>query len=804
MEACAVEPAAIDKDTAMNHALRSIIAAGALLACGQAIASGGGAWDPFVNRSAPDSALGRYQSGELGLVLGSYDRLYLYTAWRSVMLGPEELKAAPNPQGGLLRAIGNRNGGWIDGAQGAKVYGAWEAAIAAALQQPPTPAKPGDLLASGYFNCPIASYTFATGTLNDLAKRADATPARLGAWIATQRQVFAFCGDDPAAPRSRYDARRPIPAPAELPADEALYWRQMQQYQLASAAFYDENYALSGSLFARIAATDKHPLRLWGEYLALRSQARAAVYVPASASQAAWDEQQQARKDPAAAAARLAAQQKKLAAIQASVDHILANPELASLHEASRAVARSMQVRLTPGQRFAELSKLLDDPRANPYLEDHLGDWRVLANDLLQQPYGKQVDNRAALRAGAGFVDWMQTVQYCRDDQAQRRCAGEQEHALAQWRHSAQEGNKAQARIWLLASAMLADAMPEDLEKASLQVAPSAPEYLTLRHALARHYRLTGQTARARAIADAALASPQLSAAGSVSARNLFLQERFAVAATPADAANFLLRTHSRALDPDTGELRTGNRQGAEASPAQVSIAADGIRWLNSGLSTADLSELAGNPELAPDLRAQIAAAAWMRFDLLGQGAPALAAAQLLAQTTPELAPVIDKYRKLAGTPERHHWMLVNALKYGLSPMFDGNTAQPALRPADDTLADMWCKMPAKAGAQYQENTDAEYSLPMPELGDTAARDSELTQLAALKTATGTLGDAVMQRATAVPNDAELPWLLYVTVQSTRGGCLDEDSKKLSRSAFTLLHKRYKNNEWAAKTPYFY
>ena len=95
----------------MNHALRSIIATGALLACGQAVASGGGAWDPFVNRSAPDSALGRYQSGELGLVLGSYDRLYLYTAWRSVMLGPEELKAAPNPQGGLLRA-GDRQSQW--------------------------------------------------------------------------------------------------------------------------------------------------------------------------------------------------------------------------------------------------------------------------------------------------------------------------------------------------------------------------------------------------------------------------------------------------------------------------------------------------------------------------------------------------------------------------------------------------------------------------------------------------------------------------------------------------------------------
>jgi hypothetical protein len=805
MEARDVGPAAIFKEHAMTHLLRSVFTAGAVLACGYACASGGGSWDPFVNRGAPDIALGRYQAGELGLVLGSYERTYLYTAWRSVVLGPEGLKAAPNPQGGLLRAIGSRNGGWIDGAEGAKIYGAWQAAVSAALKQAPAPVKPGDSLANGYINCPASSYSFATSTLNELAKRSDATPARLGAWITTQRQVFKFCGDDPAAPRNRYDdTKRVIAAPVELPPTEALYWRQMQQYQLASAAFYDENYALSGSLFARIGATDKHPLRHWGEYLSLRSQARAAVYIPPSASQAAWDEQLQARRDPAFAAARLVAQQKKLAAIQASVDHILANPELASLHEASRAVARSMQVRLTPAQRFAELSKLLDDPRANPYLDDHLGDWRMLANDLLQQPYGKQVDTRAPLRAAAGFVDWMQTVQLCRDDLAQRRCAGEQGHALEQWRRYAKDGNKPQARAWLLASAMLADAMPADLEKASLQVAASAPEYLTVRHALARHYRLSKQADKARAITDAVLAGPQLSAANSASARNLFLQERFAVAVSPADAASYLLRTHSRDLDPDTGEVQTGNWKGAEPSAPRVSIAADGIRWLNSGLSAADLSELAGNPKLAPDLRRQIAAAAWIRFDLLDQGAPALEAAQLVAQTTPELTPVIDKYRKLAGTPERHHWMLVNALKYGLSPMFGSGTADPKQRPADDTLANMWCKMPAKAGAPYQENTDAEYTLPMPDLGDTATRDKELAQLAALKTATGYIGDSVLQRANAVPNDPELPWLLYVTVQSTRGGCLDDDSKKLSRSAFSLLHKRYKNNEWAAKTPYFY
>lgn len=790
----------------MIHPLRPLLFATALLACTHAGASGGGAWDSYVNRSGPDIALGRYQSGELGVVLPSYDRMYLYAAWRSVLLGADGLKAVPNPQGGLLRAIGSRNGGWVDAAEGKKVYGAWQAAISSALKQAPVAPKEDDSMANGYLTCPLGSYTFATATLNDLARRSDATPARLNAWITTQRQVFKFCGDDAQAQRNRFDgAKRVIPAPIELPATEALYWRQMQQYQLASAAFYGENYALSTSLFTRIGATDKHPLRQWGEYLSLRSQARAAVFVPGpNPEQAAWQERLDARREgPAAAAARLAAAQKKLAAIQASADHLLANPELSSLHEASRAIVRSMQVRLTPSLRFAELSKLLDDPRANPYQDDHLGDWRVLANELLQPPGAEQADGRSALRASAGFIDWMQTVQQCQGYEAKPNCAAERAHAVELWNRHAKEGNKAQARVWLLAAVLLSEKMTPELEKAALQVPAAAPEYLTMRYALARHYRLSKQADKARALADAVLTGPALAANNSTSARNQILQERFAVASSPGDAANYLLRASVRDLDPDTGELSKASEE-AGASAARVDLAADGTRWLNSGLSTADLAALAGNPKLPKPLRTQIAVATWMRADLLGQDDAASSAAVQIEQNAPLLAPVMQKYRKLAGTPEHRYWMLVNALKYGLSPMYSYSSAEIAARAPDDTLADMWCKVPAKPGDSYGENTEAEHSLPMPDLGNGAARDKELAQLSGLKTATGYLGDLVLQHASAVPNDPELPWLLYVTVQSTRGGCLDADAKTLSKSAFTVLHKRYKNNEWARKTPYFY
>ena len=724
----------------MTHRLRPLIIAATLLACANAGASGGGSWDSYVTRSGPDIALGRYQSGELGVLMPTYERMYLYVAWRSVLLGADEMKAVPNPQGGLLRAIGSRNGGWVDAGDGKKVYAAWQAAISTALKQAPVAPKDDDSMANGYLTCPLGSYTFATTTLNDLARRSDATPARLNAWITTQRQVFKFCGDDAEAQRNRYDGvKRVIPAPVELPATEALYWRQMQQYQLASAAFYGENYALSGSLFAKIGATDKHPLRQWGEYLNLRSQARAAVFVPGpNADQAIWQERLDARREgPAAAAVRLAAAQKKLAVIQASADHILANPELSSLHEATRAIVRSMQVRLTPTLRFAELSKLLDDPRANPYQDDHLGDWRVLANDLLQPPVAEQADTRPALRGMAGFIDWMQTIQACQEYQAKRSCAVERTHAIDQWNRYAKQGNKAQARVWMLAAVMLSDTLTPELEKAAQQVPVAAPEYLTLRYALARHYRLSKQADKARTFGDAILSGPTLTANRSVSARNQFLQERFALATSPADAANYLLRAESRDLDPDTGELAKASEEpGANAAAAaRVDVAADGIRWLNSGLSTADSVGAGRQSQSCPKaLRARIAIAAWMRFDLLGQDEAALGATQQIEQNAPAAgaggaevsqagrhtgAPLLDAGQRPEVRAVADVWRL--------------RLRDLAVRAPDDTLADMWCKLPAKAGDSYGENTEAEHTLPMPELGNGAARDKELAQLSGLE-----------------------------------------------------------------------
>lgn len=770
----------------------SLIAIGAALACAHAAASGGGAYDRFVNRSATDIPLNLYQAGTLGVVLPSYERMYLYTAWRSVALG-DDAKSAPNPPGGLLRALGSRTGGWYDSGGVAEAYDPWVAQVNAVVK--PAPAAKGEPEPQKfyYLNCPVSSYAFATRTLSELAKRSDATPARLSAWVAAQQQVFKICGDDPKAQRQPYDDGKPkpvVPMPKPLPATEALYWRQMQQYQLASAAFYADDYAASQRLFTEIGATEGHPLRNWGAYLALRAQLRAAL-AP--------------KPDTATTPAQ------KLAAMQAGAARILRDPALADLHESTRALMRSAQARVTPEARFTELSKLLDDPRANPYLEDHLGDWRVLANQFLAEPASKeQQPLLSQFRRNAGFVDWIATVQACAVTRDKELCKHQQPHALEQWRrYSAGKGaaDQAQARVWLLALAMLSDtdqglALPADAEQAASKVAPNAPEYLTLRLALTRHYRLTRQDAKARATAEAVLAGAPLASARS-GARNQFLQERFAVATSPADAASYLLRTVGNDLDPDTGEVALRAADGTPATAAAGTIAADGLRWLNQGLATADLLALGSNTALDAATRTRIALAAWMRADLLQQADLATQAAQLAGRNTPALAPLLQQYLSLKTAPERRHRMLVDALKYGFSPVVrvwaPSEPGQP--RGDDDMLADLWCKFSSGDG---DWDTGVEQAPPLRDTGNIAQRDQELGALGKLKTATGYVGEHVLQRAAAMPSDPDLPWLLHVVVMSTRGGCLDADSHTLSKNAFTLLHKRYKYSPWAGKTPYFY
>jgi hypothetical protein len=729
--------------------MKYLLACAALAAvAANAFASGdyGPSYTMFKAYTKPDIPNMRFQAGDLGVLQPGMRRVYLYTAWRAIMRGAPVAKK-PGTEGGLDRADGSAFGyGWdhVDGEDtSADLIGRAAKVLNIRID---------DAAARMIVACPAAANAHAAATLRQLEARPDANRARVDAWLHAQYQVGESCQ---RAEDARYSYRAEklpeIVAPQPLPATEPAYWRQLRDYQRAAWQFHGAHYAESTALFDQIGATAGHPMRGLGAYLALRSEIRRAVAaVPQTPRDAREREAQVLDKRGAA---------------------IVADASLQAMHEPARALLRAMRVRLTPEARLDELNRYLGDPAHDPFALDRLGDWSILMDEAKAEP----------LRGQYAFIDWIATLQDCAGSR-DGSCAAPARHALERW----QQGTKQRGHTdpWLVAALMLAETPAPALEQAALAVDADDPAYLTVRYHLARLYRLAGKRDAARAIADAALKG-KLSPA----TRNLFREERFAVATSVRDAGAYLLRANVDMASPD-------------AAPAEDMLNDDAIAWLKRGLATADMLELARVESLPQPLRARIAGAAWIRAALLDQPETGRAAADLLARLVPAVAEMVTRYARAATPAERRHVALVASVAFGLSADLD-MAAPPVTRTlAGDATASAWCSFKP---SQFDTPTSFVWRLPAPpELGDTAARRTELGRLEQLKTATGTFGDDVLQWADTHPADPELPWLLHVAVMSTRGGCLDKDASALSRKAHALLHKRWPRSEWARATPYFY
>lgn len=652
---------------------------------------------------------------------------------------------------------------------------------------------------SQYLNCPSPAFVFALENLEMLQKRRDATPERLSDWITAQDSVFDFCDYDPQRPYSMQPAR-PVPElPKPLAATEPRYWRQLRDYQIATAYFYNESYAQSRQAFDLIATTRDHPMHRWGAYLALRAEIRSLTME----HNANWDTRYSASQP--------AAQGSPLDKVNERARRILADPSLQPVHEATRASMRTAQYRLTPLDRLYQLSEQLNDLTQDPHRRSALGDWRRLANDLFDNGDSHRKNPiEAELRSRYAYFDWMRSLQDCGlAPDPKRTCDEATQKVRTRWNNGSPEKAMpaGERQAWMVAALMLAEKLDPPLEQAALSVLPTAPEYLTVRYHLARLYRLAGQAAKAREFSDTALKSPQLAQARSDSAIYLFQQERFASAISLDDAAPFLVRKSQWTLDRDTGESVT-----VKDEPQSARLAADGSVWVNRRLGVADLLNLARKQNLPTSTRNSLIVSAWMRADFLGQGAAADEAAHM-AQAAPGLRDAADAYLKASTPEDKRHQLVLSSLRLTMTPeagSYGTDFTKPPSRPTteaeDSTLASMWCSIGKTGeGAANPWTVRVEQIPPVPDLSaNPKARDQEISELSKIGTATGFVGEHVLNRVKTHPSDPDLPWLLHVVVLSTRGGCVDPGNRTLSRAAHKVLHTRFKNSPWAQKTPYWY
>jgi len=754
------------------HALT--LAALALLAAPSVHASGGGGdapQDELVSRSAPDYDRDQMLRGHVGILLPTWDRASQYLAWRAIVTGGKA-PSAPRP---ASRAASDVPAGWRDAAK----------APPAAIGGIDIPA----INANSVFdrpNCNADAQDFAATTLAAVQARPDRTQARVDAWVAAQTRVFKLCERDPLEVLAA-----PDPLIEPLPATEPLYWRQLREYQAAAAAFYAAHYAQSQQAFARIGHTPGHPMQGWGAYLALRSHLRAVQL--STTPKAGTATPAPARPEQLA----------DLATLRKEGAAILADGALAPMHAATEATLRRAAFLLAPGHRYAELTAMLSDLKADPSHEDALDDWQLIGSsrpDALTDEHAIE-----ALLEAHPWFDWVSGLPGGTDAlppaparAASSACPADCVHANEAFAGAA--GKAGERRAWLVEALMFAAPPSSALETAAQAVPPQAPEYATVRYYLAGHLAASGRADAARSMSEGLLGRLQSGKPLSTSAINLVTQQRFGLATSVADASSWLLMFPNASTNPDTGER-------ADPAAAVLAPSDEGMRWLDRSLSVADLLTLAHSLKTPSAWRSRIAVAAWMRADLLGDAPAALEAASLVEQEVPALKAVALRYRVTPAGPERQHWLLVGALRHGLSPDFprygrDMGATYPLAKP-DETVADLWCRigddeLDADAGARRSPLQPPEVT------ADAARRDAERARLLKMHTATGFVGQHVLAWAATHPADKDLPWLLYVAVQSSRGGCLDPDHTAISKKAWQLLHQRFPRSPWTEQTPYFY
>jgi hypothetical protein len=66
------------------------------------------------------------------------------------------------------------------------------------------------------------------------------------------------------------------------------------------------------------------------------------------------------------------------------------------------------------------------------------------------------------------------------------------------------------------------------------------------------------------------------------------------------------------------------------------------------------------------------------------------------------------------------------------------------------------------------------------------------------------LPQQALKWARETPDDPRIPEALHFAVRATRYGCDHEETSRLSKEAFKLLHSRYPNSKWAKETPYWF
>jgi hypothetical protein len=719
----------------------------------------------FVYTKHPDFPLEQFAKGKLGVVSPTWARSYLVVAYRNLAGAPlsqteaQDVKSLWDERLNLSSDSGSEDWSKQWNEARAKVSGTQPVQFDIYRNRE----KPNEY--ESFLNCQQDALKNAEALLNERITKFGADSPQVHDWLAAQDMVFLNCHEG-----------QHIPQPAAADAEQLV--RADRAYQIAAANFYATNYDAATQQFDAIAKEKNSPYRIIAPYLAARAMLRKGSFA-------------EKPEDKSAA----------LTDAENRFNAILKDNSLARAHEIAARLLNLTKLRLHPEAKLHEFAHTIAKQDASKNFKQGVWDYTVLMDGFLgDDSEGEQSPKKPVPESlkSDDLTDWIVTMQ---------------ESADAASAHSLQRWEQSKSVAWLVAAMTNAkgnEPKATDLITAAGQVEHSSAGFPSLAFHTARLLKEAGRSDAARAYLDSVLtndrryldasAANQLMAARMMLAQNLdqFLQN---AQRKPAGFSD----------DNDGREIPEDEKEAAETAKDHENLFdLDAANIFNKAMPAAIMKDAARSNVLAPNLKRDAAQAAFMRAALIDDRESALQAALILEGFYPELKEFLAAYQR-ATTPEARRFATAFiALKFpGLRPFVSTGVGRMSTLSEMDSYRDnYWCAEPPPplGGAPSEDEPTKPKPVGVPEflkpLQPTTAR--QFAALQALGTAPNFLCKTAIDWTEKNPNDPRSPEALHLAVRSTRYGCTDKETGRLSKAAFDLLHRRYPNTKWANATKYWF
>ena len=363
--------------------------------------------------------------------------------------------------------------------------------------------------------------------------------------------------------------------------------------------------------------------------------------------------------------------------------------------------------------------------------------------------------------------------------------------------------------VLAIVKASPSDAIVPDLLAAAAQIKPAEPAYDTVTFHRIRLLIGLNRASDARTLLDQVLSG--LRREPPSSALNAFRAQRMTVARNFAEFLSYaprtLLETNSQGSSSwswacrGEAELNRGPYRCPEPDHP-MAFDEDAVLVFNRQTPLAMLVEAASSPTLPPNIRQDLVLATWTRSVLLGDAADA-------AKLSPHLP---DSIRKTAGSSIGFPAILAILRNPGLRPFFEpGISHLVTFNYLDHFRNNWWC---SSWYGRYKRSLDRERAGTRRLSNPGPAVDSERT--------VSTSSEAAMRPFVPRHESPRLRQIETFRSRHSRGArphgsrhtlaCLEwstdstnaAQNTAVSKAAFQLLHSRYPNSQWTAKTRYYY